>query len=195
MSGTRLEIRLDDRDALGALARFEASLTGAGQQRLQRDIGEYLLMSTRDRGRRQVTPEGSAWPALSPAYRRYKAKRRPGAPILIFDDEMMGARLSYQIEGNALLLGTSARYGAIHQLGGVIHIPARARTLHFRRTRGRARFAKGKDKRVTHSIQTIIPAHDVKIPARKWIGFSAADRQELPQLVGTHVRREIGGSQ
>jgi Phage virion morphogenesis family len=40
------------------------------------DIGEYLLISTRQRFDDEVSPEGVGWAPLSPRYERQKAKQQ-----------------------------------------------------------------------------------------------------------------------
>ena len=118
MAGARIEFEVDTATASAALDFVAAKLSPEGRKLLLSDIGEYLLRSTRDRAVDQVDPDGHRWPALEPAYARWKAKKRPGVPILKFDNHMLGDQLSWQLDGDSsMLLGTSAIYGAVHQLG------------------------------------------------------------------------------
>jgi len=119
MAGARVEVTADTRQASQALQSASDSLTGEGRKLLLSDIGEYVLRSTRDRGVAEIDPDGHRWRALEPSYARWKAKKRPGVPILKFDNHMLGDQLSWQLDGDsAVLVGTSAVYGAIHQFGG-----------------------------------------------------------------------------
>lgn len=118
MAGARIEVQVDTSDAAAGLDALSAQLSPAGQKLLLSDIGEYMLRSTRDRGVDQVDPDGHRWRALEPSYARWKARKRPGVPILKFDNHMLGDQLSWQLDGEAaVLVGTTAIYGAVHQLG------------------------------------------------------------------------------
>lgn len=124
MAGARVTVELDAGAAATALAGVGRQLDDDGRTLLLQDIGEYLLRSTRDRAAGQVSPDGVPWAALSPRYAARKAKLRPSAPLLIFDNHMLGDMLSHQVEGDTLLVGTNALYGARQQFGGG-GIPAR----------------------------------------------------------------------
>jgi phage virion morphogenesis protein len=116
MAGTTATIEIDDKEArelLGRLARF-------GSDRLlefYRDVGPDMVRRTRERAEREEAPDGSAWAPLSPAYAAYKARKRPGVPILKFDFHMLGDMFSYQARPDELLWGTNAVWGATHQFG------------------------------------------------------------------------------
>src|SRR5690606_21521752 len=115
----RVEITHDT--ATPALRKLLAQMDGPGRELMLGHMGEYLVRSTRERAEREESPTGQKWHALEPSYAREKRKKRPGVPILKFDFHMLGDQLSHQLEGNDLLVGTNARYGAIHQFGGTIH--------------------------------------------------------------------------
>ncbi len=118
MAGARIELDVNTDTAAAALDFVSARLSPEGRKLLLSDIGEYLLRSTRDRGVDQVDPDGNRWRALEPSYARWKKKKRPGVPILKFDNHMLGDQLSWQLDGDAaVLVGTNAIYGAIHQFG------------------------------------------------------------------------------
>lgn len=115
MAGARIEITEDT--AGPALKRAIAAMQGNGRDLMLRDFGEYLIDSTRERAARSMAPDGDRWPALSPAYARRKAKKRPGAHMLRFDFDMLGNKLSYHVDSRGLLLGTNAPYGAAQHFG------------------------------------------------------------------------------
>jgi len=157
------------------------------------DIGEYLLRSTRDRAARQISPEGSAWQALSPRYKARKDKERPGLPMLKYDNHMLGDRLSYQVEGGALLLGTSAPYGARMHFGGTFETEARTGAVFFKRERDGTvgnRFVRRS--RSNFEQSALIPAYKVTTPARPWLGMSPADEQEVLAIAEDHIAGQIG---
>lgn len=116
MTGTAYKVEVDDREVLAELHR----LIDAGESLDEplRDIGEALLHSTLERWSREEAPDGAPWAPLSDRYARRKARRRPNAGLLVYDDELRGT-LRYQVEGDELALGTDRPYGRIHQLGGL----------------------------------------------------------------------------
>ncbi|MBS0212317.1 MAG: phage virion morphogenesis protein [Proteobacteria bacterium] len=169
MTGARIEITLDDQAAQAALARVQEQLGPAGLALAFKDIGEYLVRATRERGEREVSPDGAAWDPLSPAYMRWKQRKRPGAKKLHFDFHMLGDQLSAQVDGDSLLVGTNAVYGAIHQFGGTI---------------SHAAFSRVRDKSVS-------PAHGTTIPARPWLGVSDEDGEEIVQIMQGYLRSAL----
>lgn len=157
------------------------------------DIGEYLLGSTRERAARQVSPSGETWRKLSPAYKRFKDKKRPGLPILKFDNHMLGDQLAYQVEGSTLLLGTNAKYGAAHQFGSSIEIAPRSQQVYFRRNkRGEVGKLFVKKKQSNFAQRVTLPRYMITIPARPWLGISAADSTEISAIVADYVPSLFG---
>ena len=125
MTGARIELQLDTGAASVALAGLAQQLDADGRQQLLGQIGEFALRSTRDRAALQIAPDGTPWSPLSPRYARRKERLRPGLPMLMFDNHMLGDQLAWQLDGtDAVLMGTSAPYGARQQRGGG-GIPAR----------------------------------------------------------------------
>jgi phage gpG-like protein len=116
MAGAKITITVDDADVRAMFARLaafgEAPVKDAG-----RDIGEYMLRSTRERAVQERAPDGTPWVPLSPRYARRKERLRPGRPMLVFDNFMLGARLSYDPEPTYVDIGTSAVQGASMQFG------------------------------------------------------------------------------
>lgn len=191
MVGVRIEITRNI--ARPALARAMTELEGPARQLMLKDMGEYLLGSTRERAARQVSPDGTAWQALSPRYKRQKDRQRPGLPMLKFDNHMLGDRLSWQIERDALLVGTNAPYGAAQHFGHTYQRKARAQELYFSYKAGvvSPRFVK---KRKSNFAQAVnIGAHAVTLPGRPWLGLSAQDETELVEIAGDHLARALDG--
>ena len=113
--GARIEIIRDT--ARPTLRRAMAAMQGDGLRLMLDDIGRYMRNATMDRAEREVAPDGSPWPALTPRDQRRKQRKRPGRKMLRFDNHMLGDRLAHQVVGDAVLVGTSAIYGATHQFG------------------------------------------------------------------------------
>ena len=193
MAGARVEITRNT--ASPKLKRLAARLHGEGRQLLFADMGEYLLRSTRERAAKQIDPDGNKWRALSPGYAKWKAKKRPGVSILKFDFHMLGDQLSYQADQDALLLGTNAPYGAIHQFGGTVHRPAHSRKLAFGKDKPNRMkvFARAGSKDVDHEQWATVGAYDVTLPARPWLGLSKEDDTELQAIVVDHLGEALDG--
>jgi phage virion morphogenesis protein len=117
MSGARVIVVVDDRQFQEALSNVESVLDGDGRELMLEDMGEYMLKSTRDHAALEQDPQGHPWAPLSPRYARRKAKKRPGAPILVLDNHMLGDMLAYQVSKEVLYVGTAAIWGATHEFG------------------------------------------------------------------------------
>lgn len=111
-----VSITIDDGQVQGLFKRL-VHAAGDTDQAL-RDIGEYELRATRERAAREESPDGTPWVKLAPRYAARKAKKRGGAPILKFDNHMLGDRLNYQVGDNWVEIGSNVPYGALHQFGG-----------------------------------------------------------------------------
>lgn len=176
MSGTHLTAIVEDQ---AVRARLD-ELAHTGAQDLLPRLGEYLASTTKDRFDTQTGPDGTAWQALKPAYVR--RKKYNADKVLTLRGYLRGG-IHYQLDGaDAVLVGTNSKYGAIHQFGGTIAQPARQATVRYRSVAGRILFAGKKHKRVTEKNVTI-GAHQVKIPARPFLGISDADDARINAIL------------
>ena len=162
MVGARISIDVVGLDTaqkqLGALAAAGRDLTP-----VMRDIGEYLLRSTKDRFEQERAPDGTPWQPLSETTRR--RKRRNKNRILTESGHLGGPSLSYRASPAELLFGSSAIYAGTHQFG--------AKKGAYGRT------SKGAP----------IPWGD--IPAREFLGLSDADSAEITEIVADYLRGQL----
>lgn len=68
-------------------------------------------------------PAGSPWPALSPRYAGWKARVRPGAPLMVFDGDLRRSMTSprggvFEVSATGFEVGTDVPYARYHQDGG-----------------------------------------------------------------------------
>lgn len=194
MAGARIEIDLDTATASAALDYVGARLSPQGARLLLDDIGEYLLRSTRDRAAQELAPDGSHWRALEPNYAKWKSGKRPGVPILKFDNHMIGDQFTHQVEGDTLLVGTNAPYGAAHQFGADIKIPARQTEVFFHHAKGEVSPHFVNKAKSNFAQAVTIPAHVVTLPARPWLGISDADAEEIVALSRDHLLANMPGA-
>lgn len=83
--------------------------------------------------KRQFDERGSAetgkWSPLSPPYARFKARVRPGRPLLVFDGDLrremtVPGKGVYEIGNGSMTVGTDLPYAKYHQKG-TPNMPAR----------------------------------------------------------------------
>lgn len=161
MAGARISIDIVGLDtAQQQLNDFAAA--GNDLTPVFRDIGDYLLRTTRDRFRSQTAPDGSDWAPLSEFYKQRKKRNRD--KILTLYGNLSGT-LAYQASARELLFGSPMIYGGVHQFGA-------------------AKGAFGQ----TGSGQPI-PFGD--IPAREFLGLSPADEVEVAELVGDYLEGQL----
>lgn len=155
------------------LARMDAAMDNTAP--LLARIGEYLQGSSRDRFKSQAGPDGTAWQPLQPRYQRRKKQNKD--KILTLRGYLRG-QIHWQPDGDdAVRVGTSAKYGAIHQFGGTIQQPARQSIVHFGAGKAKRLFVK--KKKAKRSMQVSIGAHQVNMPARPYLGVNAGDQEEI----------------
>lgn len=166
---TGIRVTVNDREVQQALR--ELARLGRDPSPPLKALGPLLVASTRDRITREVTPEGSPFAPLLPAYAA--GKRGPG---ILRERAMRGglfASLTSEQAGKSLRIGTNKIYGAVHQFGATIR-PRSAPALVFR-LGGR-----------------LVRAGSVKIPARPYLGISEEDREEILHVFGLFIRRATG---
>jgi phage virion morphogenesis protein len=88
------------------------------------EIGEYMLLATRDRFDGEHDPSGNPWTPLSPSYAKAKS-RKPSAlrGILTLSGQLRDT-ITYEALPEAVVIGSNKIYAATHQLGRD-SIPAR----------------------------------------------------------------------
>ena len=119
-----------------------------------RDIGEYLLRTTRDRFDEEEAPDGAPCAPLSTSYR--VRKRRNAGKVLTLDGHFRG-NLAYRAGRDQVEVGSLSIYAGTHQFGA-------------------EKGAFG-----TTSRGDPIPWRD--IPARPVFGLTGADRDEISDIV------------
>ncbi|MGH8435517.1 MAG: phage virion morphogenesis protein [Pseudomonas sp.] len=187
MAGATLEF---DSQAVLAAINEAAEAMGNPTPMLE-NMGEYLLQRTEDRFASQTAPDGTPWQALSPRYQRSKKKNRD--KILTFNG-YLGKHFAYQINGSELLVGTNRVYAAIHQFGGELQRQARQSTVYFKQSKkgdiGK-RFVKKTESNFAQDVN--IGAYTIRIPARPFLGTSAADDDVLLQIAMKYIQPGISG--
>ena len=164
-----LKFNLQSDVMINALGRIEAVLVKP--EAMYKDMGEYLVTSSKDRFKNSTAPDGSKWQANSQTtymnilgnghtkkdgtlskkgINRVMSKR----PLVL--SGLLRDQIHYQISGDLLLVGSSMIYAA---------------TQHFGAKKGS--FGKG------------APWGD--IPAREFLGISVADEAELTNIVEDHI--------
>jgi phage virion morphogenesis protein len=133
MAGTHYTLTIDDAQARALLAR----LGEPGTQDLMPRLGEYLQRATQQRFDDQRRPDGEKWEDLKERYRRRKKYHQD--KILTLRGYLRRG-IHYQVTGpSEVEVGSSTKYAAIHQFGGVFD---RTSTVRYRSQAGRVLFAK-----------------------------------------------------
>lgn len=183
MAGARLEFDLDDVQARQELAGAAGLLEAP--QRLLGDIGEYLQGAVQDRFSAQQGPDGSPWTALTP---RYKRRKKLNTDKILTLRGTLRSTIRYQLEPDAVLVGSDRKYAAIHQFGGTIDIAARSQHVFFRRNdAGEVGRLFVKKSQSNFAQRATLGAYTIKMPARPFLGISDADRDEISRLTQDHL--------
>lgn len=160
-------------------------------------IGAYFVTSTQLNIERETSPDGRRFAPLSP---RTAAKRvgkgRRGFDHILREKTRLYRSISYDVDAQSVEWGSNVAYAAIHQFGGEISIPPRTGRVSLKSIRRqgggiRSRFVRSGTKgALERTVQ--IRGHVIRIPARPYLGISAADRDEVPQIIADHLRQEAG---
>ena len=167
MTGATITVTLDTEDLRARLGRLRAF--GVDTTPLMRDIGEGIRATTQERFHTATDPEGQPWKPWSPAYAA--VTKSSG---LLRDKGMRGGlmgSITYEAEARSVRVGSNKVYAGVQQFGATIR-PVNARALRF------------------HLGERVVFAKKVTIPARRYLGFGAAERE----VVGDAVDRALAAA-
>jgi phage virion morphogenesis protein len=152
---SRTEIEIDTRHVLAALNAVAELLDDMSPVTL--DIGELLLVSTKQRFQQGVSPDGVPWQKNSATTLARKKGTRP----LIGETKRLSNEIHYSNDASGVDLGTNLIYAAPN---------------HFGASKG----AFGKTKRGG-------PIPWGNVPARPFFGISDQDEQSILDIVQEHI--------
>lgn len=189
-------------DAFEKLARRADDFTPA-----MRRVGGAMLLSTQRRFEMERGPGGVQWPALAKSTIERNPKRAPPAKILR-DSVRLYKSLTMDADGESAQVGTNVVYAAIHQFGGSIKRKAATRTANFRlalrgagltkdgrRVGSKLRFAKAKSRAKSAHLKTFnVPEFSIRMPARPYLGFDAADEAAFLEILGEEIEAATDGA-
>lgn len=168
-----IEVEIQSEELRRAMERLQASTQD--MLPLMRNIGAALSSSISLRFRESVTPEGSAWPPLSPVT---LALRRGSSAQILRDTGRLAASIATNARKDQVEVGTNVIYATTHQFG------AKKGAFGVKDVTVKAHSRKGKPVR-QHTRKQALPWGD--IPARPFIGFSTEDEAEIAALVNEHL--------
>jgi phage virion morphogenesis protein len=166
MSGVTFRMTVDAGPIAEGLGRV-ATLTGNLVPVLSA-AGDALISGTRDRFRAGRDPTGAPWRPLSRAY----ADTKRGGQILVESRALMNS-ITRRVSGRTLEVGSNRIYARIHQEGGVIRAKGG----------GALRFPLG---------DGYVTVKSVTIPARPYLGLSAADERAVLDAVEDAIDNALG---
>lgn len=140
----------------------QLTLGDADLGRLLASLGETVVSQTRERFRKETGPDGQRWEKSA------RAEEEGGQTLT--DKADLKNSITRRVTGKQVEIGTSKVYAAIHQLGGVIRA-RNAKSLFF--TIGGRK----------------VSVKSVTMPARPYLGISAADERELLAEVDDFIER------
>lgn len=180
MERTGASIRIDDAQLRRMLGGLDAA--GRNLSDLMEQLAAQVEFDTQRRFETQTDPDGNPWP---PSMR---ALAENGETLT--DTARLRQSITSRSGPTGFEVGTNVVYAAIHQFGGTIHQPERQQTLYWHHAgdttkaswRGSRTFADwsfAKKSKANYSETHTVKAHDVKMPARPYLGVSESGMAEL----------------
>jgi phage gpG-like protein len=190
-----LKIKIDDAEVMAAMRRLAAS--GSSMRPAMREIGEYMVDSTRRRFAAGQAPDGTRWKSNTEATMlSYLARRgggtsrRPGEkgrnPYFRKD-----GRLNKR--GGGLLSGKKPLIGESKRLSSEIHYRAGAGSVEVGSSMEYAavqQFGAGRGDFGSTKRGAPIPWGD--IPARPFLGLSETDKSAVLDILHEHIEAALG---
>ena len=181
---TGISIQVELREAQDMLADILRRMDR--KRPFYKSVGERLMSSTKDRFREETDPDGARWKPLARATIKARVSKKQ-IPLTILRSNTrrkkgssLAGSINVQMSEDEVRIGSPLEYAAIHQLGGTVQMPARDGKIY--RTKDRTgqvgrRFAK--KKKANHITDVKIPAYSISIPARPYLGLTAADEAAI----------------
>lgn len=177
-----ISYKIDASDVIEGMRDLKRRLTNAGG--FYKNVGDYMVGSTLDNFGRETAPDGVPWKPLLPSTicKRVSKGRSPSGILRMYGN--LAGSISAQSNGQEARIGSGLEYAAIHQLGGTIKKPERQAVLHLKRNAKTgeigSRFVKKSKSNVVQDVT--IPAHEVTIPARPYLGVSEDDENRIIEI-------------
>jgi len=188
-------VKIVDQGVHDALQRLRMCLPlGGSMQPTFAAMGRVLKTGAQLRFRTATGPDGQAW------LKSFRARNEGGQTLSL--TRRLRNSITYEAGNTSVTVGTNVVYAAIHQFGGVIRAkngpflsipvtpearkagsPRNMPGLHVAQSL-KGQFILVNEKGVTQYLLR----RQVTMPARPFLGVSAADRAELLALVEKHLR-------
>lgn len=174
MTGATLNLTFTDFGGGPALRAMQARAENL--RPLMDEIGQALESSTLTRFSTNIGPDGKAW-------KQSVRAKKTGTKTLV-DRGHLRDEIHYFVDGDdAVEIGSSKEYSAIHQFGGDIHHPGGTK---FFIKDGRAHFISNHSEKAAWAFPET-RAHDIPMPARPFLGISEADSRDILSIVGRYL--------
>ncbi len=169
-------IRIHAAGVIKALTNVEGALRNP-RPYLQM-IANELMRVSRQSFEREQSPEGAPWPALSPKYAAWKAKRMPGRGILRAKGQLVRTVFTGVTDRMAFISTANLPHAAMHQYGfnGAVAVPAHTRGPFKRRASGGSRRTQSVK---AHSVKAF--SRRIHMPARPYLGFPLSSEARVIQ--------------
>ena len=181
MTGFSIRIEVDDAEARRNLEELLARM--ANPRPFYQAVGNLLVTSVGRNFQREAGPDGAPWTPLRPATIRKRQRRGLSGLAILRERGRLAGSIFHQVEEGGVRIGVPSGipYGAIHQFGGTIDMPARQGKIWHRQfadgSFGR-RFAKKKNK-TSVATGVAVGAHRITIPARPFLGIGPEDEADI----------------
>lgn len=135
-----------------------------------REIASLMETETANRFELGTAPSGVPWLPSQRVIEEASQRVIEEGPKTLVDSRALLTSIASAVTATSAAVGTNIRYAAIHQFGGTIR-PRNARAL-------RTPFG---------------PRGAVRMPARPFLGFGAAEEQEIPRILSDHIASAFEG--
>lgn len=179
MTGVSLDIVIDEGD-LGRQLQQLVDRAGDLRDALG-EIGEIMTASTQARFGQGVDPDGSPWAPLAAS--TLALKKGPGT---LRESLHLQSSIRYQVDGDAVRIGTDVPYAAAHQFGrdAWTIVPRNKQALAFGPPASRVG---GKNARQVGPAYVVKKVEHPGLPARPFLGLSSQDESDILAMLAEYL--------
>ncbi|OCP17382.1 MULTISPECIES: phage virion morphogenesis protein [unclassified Ensifer] len=190
MVGITKTVTVEDAEARAALEKLTRTMTN--REGFYRNAGEHLMNSTADNFQKETGPDGQKWKPLLPATIERRAKRGLVPIEILRARGRLAGSINLTVTNDEARLGTPVPYAAAHQLGATIERKERRQTIyqHYDAKTDTLDQTFRKKSRSNFARDVTVKAHEIKIPARPYLGVKKEDEKILVEIAEDWLKSE-----
>lgn len=184
MSNNLIRVEIRDQEVIAKLKKLAEKTSN--MRPVMRKISAAMHHSVEENFRTEGARLGQRWADLANSTKNKRAKIGKWPGKILQRQGSLISSISAHYDDNEAKVGTNKVYAAIHQFGGEINMPARERTMFFKKySRGKnaGKTLISKEKIASYGMKTSGKSYSINMPARPFMGLNDDDLNKILGII------------